>query len=145
MPSTALYAFTQLKFEPVTNPDLARQIAVLLKPSTTFVRGEILGEISASPGVYAKFDPTANDGTQLPKGALAYSVVTNASGLGAVSGAFPAVTDRSFPLWVRGDFDCALVATAMGDSGALLAAALQVPGFGALEQGTAAAGTFRIG
>jgi hypothetical protein len=146
MPSTTLNAFTQLKLEPAQNPDLARTIAVLLKASTTYVRGCILGEIAASPGTYNTFNPNANDGTQLPKVLLAYSVITDSSGVPTnVTYPYGSASGSSMPAYSRGEFDCATIATAMGDSGALLAAALNVPGFGHLIQGTAAAGIVQIG
>ena len=146
MPGTTLYNFTQLKLEPVSNPDLARQIAVLLLESTTFTRGEILGEIANRPGVYKKFDPTENDGSEVPKAILAYDVVTDASGNPTgVTYPYPPFPSTSMPAYTRGDFDCAEITTAMGDAGALLAAAIATPGFGALVQGTVAAGIVRLG
>lgn len=146
MPSTALNTFTQLKLEPLQNPDLARSIAVKLKASTTFTLGEILGEIAATPGIFAKYDPTANDGTEVPKGLAMYSCITDASGNPTgVTFPYPPFPEPSMPMYVRGEFDCALITAAMGDSGALLTAALGVPGFGALEYGTVAVGTMRLG
>jgi hypothetical protein len=144
MPSTSLNTFTQLKLEPVQNPDLARTIAVLLKASTTFVRGEILGEISATPGKYAKYASGASDGTQIPKCILAYGTVTDSDGNPTLV-TFPyLLPSSSLPAYTRGEFDCATINTAMGDSGTLLAAAIAA-GLGHLIQGTVAAGIVQIG
>lgn len=146
MPSTALNAFTQLKLEPVQNPDLARTIAVLLPASITYTRGTILGELVASPGTYKKYDPNGNDGTQVPKALLAYTVTTDSNGMPTgVTYPYPPFPGNSMPAYVRGDFDSATVTAAMGDAGALLAAALNAPGFGALIQGNSAVGMFRMG
>lgn len=146
MPSTPLYNFTNVKLEPVQNPDLARTIAVKLKASTVFTRGTILGELTAQPGVYAPYNPAGADGTQVPKAILAYDVTTDADGKPTgMTHPYPPFPDLSVPAYVRGEFDCATIDTAMGDAGAILSAALNVPGFGALEQGSATAGIFRLG
>jgi hypothetical protein len=144
MPSAILYNFTQLKMEPVTNPDLARTIAVLIKPSTTLTRGTILGEITLQPGVYTKYNPNASDGTNVAKAILAYDVVTDANGNPTgVTFPYPPFPSTSIPAYVSGEFDCATINTAMGDAGVLLADAIAA-GFGKLEQGTVASGTVKI-
>jgi len=145
MPSTALYQFTQLKLEPVSNPDLARQIAVKLKASTTYARGCVLSELTASPGTYDTYTPGAANGLQYPKAILAYDVITDASGNPTgVTYPYPPFPDLSVPAYSRGDFDCATITTAMGDAGAILQAAIAA-GLGHLIQGTAADGIVQIG
>jgi hypothetical protein len=145
MPSTALYNFTQLKLEPVQNPDLARTIAVKLPASVTYSRGTILGELTATPGTYKKYDSGGADGSQVPKAILAYDVTTDASGHPTgVTYPYPPFPDISVPAYTRGEFDCATINTAMGDAGTLLQAALAA-GLGKLIQGTAAAGIVQIG
>lgn len=145
MPSTALNNFTQLKLEPVSNPDLARQIAVKLKASTTYTKGCILGELTATPGTYDTFVSGAADGTQIPKVILAYDVVTDASGNPTgVTYPYPPFPDLAVPAFSRGEFDCATIDTAMGDTGTILQAAITA-GLGRLIQGSATAGIVQIG
>jgi hypothetical protein len=144
MPTSALYSFTQDMLVSSRNPDLARQQAVKLKASTTFVKGAILGEISATPGTYNTYDPNAVDGTQLPKCILAYGVVTDASGLPTLIGGVYPLPDNNVPAFTRGDFDCATIDTAMGDAGSLLTAAIAAANW-RLTAGTAAAGIVSIG
>jgi hypothetical protein len=144
MPTSALYSFTQDMLVPVRNPDLARQQAVKLKASTTFVKGEILAEITATPGVYAKYNSAGNDGTEMPKCILAYGVVTDAAGLPTLIGGVYPLPDLSVPAYTRGDFDCATIDTAMGDAGTLLLAAMAAANWH-LSAGTAAAGIVSIG
>ena len=141
MPSTAIYDFTNVKLEPAMAPDLARTISVLLKPSTTFVKGTILGEITASPGVYTNYDHTQNDGTQVPKGILAYDVVTDAAGNPTgLTYPYPPWPDLGVPMYVKGFFNSADIWSATE-----LAQALTVAGWGALVQGNATTGVFRMG
>jgi len=144
MPSTALYNFTQIKLEPVRNPDLARMISVPLKASTTFKRGTILGEITASK-LYAPYASGASDGTQVPKLILAYDCITDANGNPTgVTYPYPPFPGASMEAYARGEFDCATVNTAMGDSGTLLTAALAA-GLGHLVEGVVTTGSFIIG
>jgi hypothetical protein len=144
MPTTALYVFSQDMLVPVRNPDLARQQAVKLKASTTYLKGTILGEISATPGTYDTFAGGHSDGTQVPKCILAYSVTTDANGLPTLLGGVYPLPDNNVPAWTSGEFDCATIDTAMGDSGALLAAAL-VAAYWKLSAGTTVAGIVSIG
>jgi hypothetical protein len=141
MPGTALYNFTNVKLEAVMNPDLARTIAVKLKPSTTFARGTILGEITASPGVYGAYDHTANDGRQVAKCILAYDVTTDVNGNPTgITFPYPPWPDLSVPAYSSGYFSCADMANV-----AELAFALAQAGFARLIQGTATAGIFALG
>jgi hypothetical protein len=129
---------------PVRNPHLAAQQAVKLKASTTFVKGAILGEITATPGVYNTYDPNAVDGTQLPKCILAYGVVTDAAGLPTLIGGVYPLPDNNVPAYTRGDFNVADIDTAMGDAGALLTAAIAAANWH-LSAGSVAAGILSIG
>jgi hypothetical protein len=77
-------------------PDEAEVDNIQLKPSTTYVRGTILGEITATPGVYGAYASGNGDGTQNPNHILQYSCVTDASGnitgIGEWGQAFPSVS-----------------------------------------------------
>lgn len=144
MPTSALYSFTQDVLVPVRNPHLAAEQAVKLKASTAFTKGTILGEIAATPGVYNTFDPNAADGTQQPKCILSYSVTTDSNGLPTLLGGVYPLPDNNVPAYTRGDFDCATIDTAMGDTGALLTAAIAAANWH-LSAGTATAGIVSIG
>lgn len=144
MPTTAVYSFTQDVLVPIRNPDLAREQGVKLKASTTYVKGTILGEQSANPGIYDTFAPGNNDGTQMPKCILAYGVTTDANGVPTLIGGLYPLPDNNVPAFTRGDFDCATIDTAMGDTGALLTAAIAAANWH-LSAGTATAGIVSIG
>jgi hypothetical protein len=144
MPTSALYSFTQDMLVPVRSPHLAAQQAVKLSRSTTYLKGCILGEVTATPGTYDTYDSTHNDGTELPKCILAYGVVTDADGLPTLIGGVYPLPDNNVPAFTRGDFDCATIDTAMGDAGALLAAAIAAANWH-LSAGTPVAGIVSIG
>jgi len=144
MPTSALYSFTQDVLVPVRNPHLAAEQAVKLKASTTYAKGTILGELAADQGTYDTFNPNNADGTQLPKCILAYGVETDSNGLPTLIGGVYPLPDNNVPAYTRGDFDCATIDTAMGDSGALLAAAIAAANWH-LSAGTATAGIVSIG
>lgn len=146
MPSTPLYAFPGLKLEPAMRPDSASTIAVLLNASETYTHGEILGELLASPGVYVKYNSAGQDGSQVPKALMVYDVVADSAGKPTgMTFPYPPFPDLSVPAYSNGYFDVATINDAMGDDGTLLAAALATAGFGALVQGTTAAGIVRLG
>lgn len=144
MPTSALYSFTQDVLVPVRNPHLAAEQAVKLKASTTYAKGTILGELSATPGTYDTFVPGAADGTEIPKCILAYAVTTDANGLPTLLGGVFPLPDNNVPAYTRGDFDCATIDTAMGDAGTLLAAAIAAANWH-LSAGTTTAGIVSIG
>jgi hypothetical protein len=60
MPTTAQTTYTGLLLQPVYSPEQvpAPTNAIGLAPSTTYPAGQLLAEITATPGVYGKYDGT---------------------------------------------------------------------------------------
>lgn len=67
MPTTPYLSFTYNRLDPLFNEEDARPMPVMLKGPNTYLPGTILGEITATPGVYAPWNANAVDGTQNPK------------------------------------------------------------------------------
>lgn len=81
MPTTSTNIYASGGLQPTFDPELARTQAVGLKPSTVFQDGCLIGEITASPGVYAPYAAGNGDGSQVPKFLLKYGGTTDANGL----------------------------------------------------------------
>ena len=64
----------QLGIDPIS-------FSIKLKASTTFAKGTVLGEITASPGTYAAYATGNVDGTETAKCVLPRQVTTDAAGL----------------------------------------------------------------
>jgi hypothetical protein len=82
MPTSASYTFSNAAVDPVINADdaMASMITVQLAASTTFAAGTVLGEITATPGVYKAYASGSSDGSQNPVGILRRAAVTDSSG-----------------------------------------------------------------
>lgn len=80
MPTVNTLIFTGGGLQPALRPDLARTIAVRLKPSTTFAEGALVGEITATPGIYGPYVDANVDGTGVARGILKYACITDADG-----------------------------------------------------------------
>jgi hypothetical protein len=80
MPTTAIATFGAGRVDPLKDPRDADIEVVNLKVSTSFAAGTVLGEITASPGVYGPYASGNSDGTQNPTHILQYQCVTDASG-----------------------------------------------------------------
>ena len=111
MPTTPINVYSVQKLEPLFDPDTARQRAAGIAPSLTIARGTLLGEITASPGVYSPYASTHTDGTQVPKLICAYDITTDASSNVTLSatagqtGAFaPGDAGKTVPAYVCGTF-----------------------------------------
>lgn len=80
MPTTAQHTFSNAnQVRPFFVADDEHILNVKLAPSLTIAKGTILGELSATPGVYAPYSSAAVTGAQTPKLILTQSVVTDAS------------------------------------------------------------------
>lgn len=113
MPTTALFTFGVGILVPLKNPLFGTNTEVLqLKPSTTFLAGTLVGEITATPGVYGAYAAANVDGTQNPTHILQYSCVTDALG-NVTFGGGPAgtsewsQTSKGAPAFRSGYFNCA--------------------------------------
>jgi hypothetical protein len=105
MPTTATqtYSISGLKpaFDAATA--FAGMINVSLKASTTYLAGTILGEVIATPGVYAPYANGASDGTQNASVILQYPCTTDASGNITEPGEW-GQTRKSAPVYTHGTF-----------------------------------------
>jgi hypothetical protein len=124
---------------PLKNPDDASVDVIQLAPSLVYPAGTIVGEVTATPGVYAPYNTgNAPAGTANPTHILQYSVATDASGNIFMGGA--ALSEWSAPMagapaYRNGMFNCAdLIAPDTG----------WVAKMGRLVQGTATAGHVMI-
>ena len=81
MPTTPIATWSGKRVDPYMDPEDALEIAVQLKPSTTYQAGMVLGEITASPGTFAPYASGNADGTQTPRGILPQDCTTDATGL----------------------------------------------------------------
>ena len=80
MSTTATNIYASGGLQPAfPKPDVL-PLAVKLKPNTAFPAGCVLGEITATPGVYGPYAAANTDGTQTPKGLLKYGCTTDANG-----------------------------------------------------------------
>jgi hypothetical protein len=107
----AIQTYSYKTVTPLYGGDEALKRAVALKPSTTFAAGTLLGEITASPGVFAAYASGNSDGTQNPNRILPYDCITDAAGNitrgsgGIVAGGGQyGITDPTADVYVSGVF-----------------------------------------
>lgn len=114
---------------PIVNEDDAVQQEVMLMPSVTYPAGQVLGEVSATPGLFGKYVDANVNGTGVAKCILQYACKTDAAGLiwlGDTVGASDSglSAGKAVPAWRSGVFKCAdltgLDAAALTDMGARL-------------------------
>jgi hypothetical protein len=89
MPTSAIYTFepSGAQLIPVFTQEHVNTINVNLVAGT-YVRGTVLGELTATPGKYRAYAAANTDGSQVPKGLLQYSCVVDASGNVTLAGEF---------------------------------------------------------
>jgi hypothetical protein len=137
MPTSAVSTFGYGRVDPWRDADDAAVRLVNLKASTVFAAGTLVGEITASPGVYGPYATANSDGTQNPVGILQYACATDASGnitFGSVAGTSEwGNTSKAAPIYISGIFRTEDL-TGL-DSGA-------VTKLGRLVQGTTTSGEF---
>lgn len=139
MPTTNLYTIPQVKLEPIQAPELARTLAAKFQANATITKGTLLGEVSATPGVYAAYNHSAGDGLQVVKGIAMYDVSTDAAGLVTNLGGLIPSANLSAPIYYGGYFACGDVANATELDDAIAA------GHCRLVQGTSTTGIFALG
>jgi hypothetical protein len=81
MPTAPVDSWGLDRLDPFMEPDEASEVAVNLKPSTAYPKGTLLGEITATPGIFAPYASGNTDGTEIPKLILRHSCVTDANGV----------------------------------------------------------------
>src|SRR3954471_19651801 len=80
MPTTPIQTWGMGRLDPFLEAEEADEQAVNLIPSTTFLKGTLLGELTATPGVFKAYASGNADGSQVPKCILRYDCVTDAAG-----------------------------------------------------------------
>lgn len=129
----AIQTYSYKQVTPLYASDEAMRRAVALKPSTTFLAGTLLGEITATPGVFGAYASGNVDGTQNPNRLLPFDCITDASGnitkgTGIVAGAGPyGITELTADCYVSGVF---LIAEIPNQDAAGLAKAGRILGNG---------------
>lgn len=84
-------------------PKDARRISVQLLASTTYLRGTVLGEVTATPGTYGAYLSTNTNGTANATLILEYACTTDASGNITSIGEW-GQTRLTTPAFYMGDF-----------------------------------------
>jgi hypothetical protein len=140
MPTTPIATWGMGIVVPLKAPDESGMEVLNLKASTTFAAGTIIGEITASPGVYGPYASGNTDGTQNPTHILMMAAVTDASG-NITFGSGPAgtsewgQTSKGAPAWKNGEFSCADIVGLDANA---------VTKLGRLIQGTVSAGRLLV-
>jgi hypothetical protein len=143
MPTSATHTYNNQKLEPFQNPEEAKIIEVTFAAGAANIpKGTLLGEVTASPGVYKAYNDANNDGSQTAKAIAQYDMQIDANGLitlssvGSTAGGESGEKLRAAPAYVSGTFKTT-------DLTGLDAAA--VTDLGRLIQGTVADGILRVG
>jgi hypothetical protein len=136
MPTSATTQYSGIRLEPYMDPDDALMVDVQLTASVTYAKGTILGEVTATPGVYKAYASGSADGSQIPKAILVYPTVTDASGNATLPGEYGA-TLKAVPVYFAGTF-------ATADLVGLDATALTNKPAWNLVQGSVSAGILRL-
>lgn len=102
MPTTATDTWGMAtRLDPIFKPSNLAVLDVAIAPSLTLARGTVLGELSGTPGTYKAYASGNTDGSQIPKGVLAYGVTTDASGNVTMIGEHKA-TVKHAPMYMPG-------------------------------------------
>jgi len=110
MPTAAKNTFAVNQLLPCYRGNDALLIRVRLPASQTYVKGTVLGELSATPGTFKAYASGNSDGSQVAKAILAIDCVTDASqnvSFGGAAGSPWGETEPSAPAYISGYFSCA--------------------------------------
>jgi len=80
MPAAATWTFSRNKLIALYHENKAQRMNVALGNSLTLAQGTVLGEVTATPGVYIAYASGHSDGSQVAKCILEYACTTDASG-----------------------------------------------------------------
>lgn len=140
MPTTATWIFGGVKLEPFRDPESAQLMNVKIPASTTIAKGTVLGEITASPGVFKAYNNANVDGSEVARAIMCYDVISDASGnitIGSqVGGGMFGETFPYCPVYRSGEFKTTDL-TGLDAAG--------VTDLGRLVSGSVADGVLRIG
>jgi hypothetical protein len=95
---------------PLKEGDEAATEPIQLRPSSTYPAGQVVGEITASAGIYGIYAAANTDGTQIPTHLVMYSCVTDAQGnvyLGSTATSEWGQSTTYMPAYRKGYFSCA--------------------------------------
>ena len=107
MPATFSNRFGNYGLVPVLDHNMkAEELTVTLAPTQTLAKGTVMGQITAG-GAFKAYASGSSDGSQIPKGLLAFDCVVDASGNVTIGGGDQGVTYPSAPIFTSGDFNCA--------------------------------------
>jgi len=107
MPATFTNRFGNYGLVPVLDHNMkAEELTVPLGNSLTLAKGTVMGQITAT-GKFIAYASGAVDGSQVPKGLLAFDCVVDGSGNVTIGGGDQGVTYPSAPIFTSGDFNCA--------------------------------------
>lgn len=112
MPVAAVATYSGKKLDPISNPEDARLENINLAAGT-YQSGQLVGEITGTPGTYGSYASGNVNGSQLPTHILQYAVVVDASGnvsFGDTAGGdlgFVIVGRKGVPAFRCGYFSCA--------------------------------------
>jgi len=137
MPTALVQTYSRNKLTPLYDDQHSRKVNVQLIASTTYAAGTVLGEVTATPGLYGAYVAGHTDGTQTAKVLLEYACTTDASGNITMDGEWGAIYP-SAPAYLpnRQSYNAA-------DLVGLDAAGLTALG-GVISEGTITAGTLTI-
>jgi hypothetical protein len=88
MPANPTWTFERNKLIALYHENKAQRMNVALGNSLTLAQGTVLGEVTATPGVYKAYASGNADGTQVAKCVLEYACTTDASGNITLDGEF---------------------------------------------------------
>lgn len=104
------------RLDPLYNAEDALELPVNLlgaTPAISYSKGQLLGPVAATPGLFAPYNPGAADGTQNATHILRYAAQSLAATAvaGAITwvGEFPGITASAVPAFESGDFDLSLI------------------------------------
>jgi hypothetical protein len=104
MAASAINIFNNQGLTPAYRANDALQDHVQLAASQILVKGTLLGEVTATPGVYKAYASGSSDGSQVPRRILAYDCTTDGSGNVTLGGGDWGVTQKTAPAFFKGFF-----------------------------------------
>jgi hypothetical protein len=108
MPTAATNTYSGAVLLPMYDEPESALIPVKLAASTVFAKGTVLGEVTATPGLYKAYASGSSDGSEVPKGILQYDCATDASSNvtfgGAATGGPFGETAKVAPMYYTGAF-----------------------------------------
>lgn len=124
MPTAPTHTFSNAGLVPYYRPEAALQQTVKLVASKTYVKGLVLGEVTATPGTFDVYADAGAGGLDTARCILAYDCVADAAGLITIGGGEQGEKIAGAPAFFSGWFKCSeltgLTAAAVADLGRLI-------------------------